>query len=147
MPIEKGLAIWYNKNSEGHTNTYKQIGEKIMKLYNGMTTYDCADGDAVRALRNHKSAQCFVQVNKNAIVFVSYNTPVIYLEHRNGIWKMTVTGTYSQTTRKQIGWFLSEYVPSINYYTVKDAYNNGETMVVNDVFPQGNAPWGYGWAH
>jgi hypothetical protein len=77
-------------------------------------------------LKDHKSAQCHVIITEkehvDSICFVSYSTPVIfgdyYKERNETIIKCT--GTYSATTRKQIGYFLKEYFPTLNYYNMKD---------------------------
>lgn len=39
------------------------------------------------------------------------------------------TGTYSQTTRKQIGWFLKEYMPHLNYFDMKSIVGKGMVLV------------------
>lgn len=77
-----------------------------------------------RYLQNHPHAQCHIEqetFNSLNMVFVSYTTPVLIIE--NG--EMECTGTYSATTRKQIGWFLKEYFPKITYQDVKKAYEKG----------------------
>ena len=89
------------------------------KVCNGYTTvtmyYD-------RALREMPYAQCGVWISEDGgIVFVSYTTPVIYIDN-NG-W-LTCTGTYSPTTRKQMGRFLKEYAPMISYQMAKQAYED-----------------------
>lgn len=74
----------------------------------------------IRALKEHKSANCRVVIDDNgSIEFISYNTPIIKIEEN----ELIVTGTYSQTTRRQIGWFLAEYLPSLNYYDLKKLVN------------------------
>ena len=87
------------------------------KVCNGYTTitmyYD-------RALREMPSAQCGVMFPENGgVLFMSYTTSVIYIDG-NG-W-LTCTGTYSPTTRKQIGRFLREYAPALTYQHAKAAY-------------------------
>lgn len=72
-------------------------------------------------LKNHPYANCSVRVlNGGSVVFTSYDTDVIYID-KNG-W-LYVSGLYSATTRKQIGWFLNEYVPAFTYQFVKMLYN------------------------
>lgn len=85
--------------------------KKVRNGYGFTTmTYD-------RALRDMPTAQCgVIFTNDGQMVFVSYTTPVIYID-RNG-W-LTCTGTYSPTTRKQMGRFLREYAPTVTYQTVK----------------------------
>ena len=70
-------------------------------------------------LANHLYAQCSVRVSNGCTIFTSYDTDVIYID-KDG-W-LCVTGLYSATTRKQIGYFLKEYVPQLNYYDIKSLY-------------------------
>ena len=71
-------------------------------------------------LKNHPYAQCSVrELIDGSVVFTSYNTDVIYID-KDG-W-LSVSGLYSATTRKQIGYFLKEYVPQLNYYDIKSLY-------------------------
>jgi len=89
------------------------------KVCNGYTTvtmyYD-------RALRDMPCAQCGVMFPENGgVLFMSYTTSVIYIDD-NG-W-LTCTGTYSPTTRKQMGRFLKEYAPMISYQMAKKAYED-----------------------
>ena len=76
----------------------------------------------VKKLREHRYAQCEVvkyNTPQKDICFYSYNTPVIQIKYLFGKRYVLCTGTYSQTTRKQIGWFLREYAPDLNYYDMK----------------------------
>lgn len=70
-------------------------------------------------LKDHASAQCHVEIENDRVIFVSYTTPVIFITHENGKRRVECTGTYSQTTRKQIGWFCKEYLPEYNYHNMK----------------------------
>ena len=71
-------------------------------------------------LKNHPYAQCSVHVLLDgSVVFTSYNTDVIYIDKDGWLY---VSGLYSATTRKQIGYFLKEYVPQLNYYDIKRLY-------------------------
>ena len=81
-----------------------------------------------RKLTNHKSAQCHVLIEDNGIInFISYTTLVIQAVPSDcGGYVLYCTGTYSQTTRKQIGWFLKEYFNNLCYYDVKNAYEHTE---------------------
>ena len=77
-------------------------------------------------LKNHPYAQCHVIFDEDLVCFYSYTTPVIFITtleeyasyDNEDYFRIVVTGTYSQTTSKQIGWFLKEYLPSLNYYDV-----------------------------
>lgn len=77
-------------------------------------------------LKNHPYSQCFVIVDEAGVRFYSYKTMVIKID-RNG-W-LDCTGTYSQTTRRQISWFLREYAPMLSYQMVKQCVN--DRMVIN----------------
>ena len=72
-------------------------------------------------LKNHPYAQCSVSVYLDgSVVFKSYTTDVIYIDEDGWLY---VTGLYSATTRKQIGWFLNEYVPALSYQHIKILYD------------------------
>lgn len=79
-------------------------------------------------LKGHPYSQCGVVIDKihGAIHFYSYNTRVISITADG--W-MICTGTYTATTRKQIGWFLREYAPTMNYYNAKQIYH--DNMMIN----------------
>ena len=73
-------------------------------------------------LKNHPYAKCSVHLLiDGSLVFTSYNTDVIYIDKDGWLY---VSGLYSATTRKQIGYFLKEYVPFLNYYDIKALYYN-----------------------
>lgn len=79
-----------------------------------------------RKLREMPYAQCGVRFDVHgAITFVSYDTEVITIDPMG--W-LTCTGTYSATTRKQIGRFLTEYAPNLSYYDAKRCFEKNETM-------------------
>ena len=68
-------------------------------------------------LKNHPYAQCSVrELIDGSIVFTSYNTDVIYIDKDGWLY---VSGLYSATTRKQIGYFLEQYVPALSYQDIK----------------------------
>ena len=96
-------------------------------------------------LKNHQYCQCHVEVEKvhnncdNSdrieLWFVSYVTGVIHAyeepvesETPRG-FRIECTGTYSQTTRKQIGYFLKEYFPQLNYYDMKEIVPCGDFII------------------
>lgn len=65
-------------------------------------------------------AQCRVEIDGDKITFISYSTAVIFMnKNEDGCRVMECTGTYSPTTRKQIGRFLQEYAPDLTYYDMK----------------------------
>lgn len=85
-------------------------------------------------LASHKYANCHVSVYREGVRVTgvslwSYSTDVcgFYFDENEGEWKIYCTGTYSQTTRKHIGWFARElcyaYAPcKIDYYGFKAIY-------------------------
>ena len=87
-------------------------------------------------LASHQYAKCRVSVYREdgrvtCVSLWSYSTDVcgIYLDEDDGAWHVYCTGTYSQTTRKQIGWFARElcyaYAPcEIDYYGFKAIYES-----------------------
>ena len=77
-------------------------------------------------LKNHPYANCSVRVLLDgSIVFTSYKTDVIYIDKEG--W-LCVSGLYSATTRKQIGYFLKEYVPALSYQDIKSLYYNNRVL-------------------
>ena len=84
-------------------------------------------------LKDHPYCNCYVLKDNDKITLVSYITEVIIAvrnpKNKNE-WFLKCTGTYSQTTRKQIGWFLREYFPKINYFDVKEIA--GKTFLIYD---------------
>jgi len=82
-----------------------------------------------KRLREHKSAQCGVYNNGDAVEFWSYSTKVITILYKAGKRFIECTGTYSPTTRRQIGWFLREYAPDLNYYDVKNIVGRGSVAL------------------
>lgn len=83
----------------------------------------------IKKLKNHKYSNCYVKFEDNKVVFVSYSTAVIFVAHRNGKRYIECTGTYSATTRKQIGYFLKEYLPQFCYYDMKNIVGKGEIQM------------------
>ena len=77
-------------------------------------------------LKKHPYAQCSVRVYPDgSVVFTSYSTPVIYINKDGWLY---VSGLYSATTRKQIGYFLKEYVPALSYQDIKSLYYNKRAL-------------------
>lgn len=69
-------------------------------------------------LKNHPYSQCHITETEDKLVFTSYETDVIICDRK--AQTIECTGTYSQTTRKQIGWFLKEYAPELCYAQMRD---------------------------
>lgn len=86
-------------------------------------------------LKNHSYCNCYVEMdnieNPTQISFISYRTLVIYATKEDDVWNIQCTGTYSQTTRKQIGYFLKEYFPLLNYYNIKEIAGKEKIIVYN----------------
>lgn len=84
----------------------------------------------IRRLEQHKSAQCHVCIeNDGTIYFISYSTLVIKaVPDENGLYYLSCTGTYSNTTRRQIGWFLKEYFGDVTYYDMKESAECGNII-------------------
>ena len=73
-------------------------------------------------IADHPYAQASIRRYTNgAIDFISYRTTVIQITSDG--W-MKCHGTYSQTTRKQIGWFLRECGNGFSYHTAKQLYTD-----------------------
>ena len=95
----------------------------------------------------HRYAQCHIETvvsnitdEIEAVRFVSYDTLVIEARQYHGttytgrnLYTLECTGTYSQTTRKQIGWFLNECFPGVKYCNVKPIAGTGKMLVVAPV--------------
>ena len=85
---------------------------------------------------SHKYANCRAYVYREdgrvtRVSLQSSSTEVcgIYLDEDDGAWHVYCTGTYSQTTRKQIGWFARELcyayaLCEIDYYGFKAIYES-----------------------
>ena len=74
----------------------------------------------IKKLKHAPYANCRVEIDGDKVVFISYTTPIIFMsKDERGSRVMECTGTYSQTTRKQIGRFLKEYAPDLTYYDMK----------------------------
>lgn len=77
---------------------------------------------SVRKLKDHPYAQCWVIDDDRLIILRSYNTDVIIFNPFTGV--LICTGLYSMTTRRHISNFLKEYLPTVNYQTVKKIAGN-----------------------
>lgn len=75
------------------------------------------DEKNITSLTGHKfaSAYTFMDVH-GGYGLVSYKTQVLHID-KDG-W-CVVTGLYSRTTIKHIGWFVKEFLPHLTYYTLK----------------------------
>lgn len=83
-----------------------------------------------KALKGHDQANCYVfKTSSGKWGLCSYNTVVLLIDTDN---YLECTGLYSMTTRRHIGWFLSEYFPHLNYYFVKDMAMKGYKFNLED---------------
>lgn len=78
-----------------------------------------------------KNARYFVDGDGRGLI--SYHTKVLII--KDGV--LFCTGLYSATTRRHIGWFLSEYLPTFNYYDIKKLYldNMAINIYTGEVLP------------
>lgn len=72
-------------------------------------------------LKNHPYANCSVRFSDGWIILKSYETDTVIIDNLGWVY---VTGLYSATTRKHIGYFLKEYVPALSYQNAKSLYEN-----------------------
>lgn len=89
-----------------------------------------AEIKTIKRLENHPGANCtVVEFDNGNVNFISYSTRVISIENalsmNRSSRKIECTCTYSATTRSQIGWFLKEYAPDLNYYDIKKIVGQG----------------------
>ena len=80
-------------------------------------------------LRNHPYSQCGIIRENNTVFFISYETIVCEITPDNFLH---CYGTFSNTTARQIGWFLSQMKTDYGYrcdlacyHTAKRAYQKG----------------------
>lgn len=85
-----------------------------------------AEIKTIKSLENHPGANCtVVEFDNGNVNFISYSTRVISIENAVSNRKIECTGIYSATTRRQIGWFLKEYAPDLNYSDIKNIVGQG----------------------
>ena len=85
-----------------------------------------AEIKTIKSFENHPRANCtVVEFDNGNVNFISYSTRVISIENAVSNRKIECTGTYLATTRRQIGWFLKEYAPDLNYYDIKKNSRSG----------------------
>ena len=81
---------------------------------------------------NHLKAHCYVVTctdrdGNKYILLGSYSTYVLCVDVKNQ--RIHVSGLYSMTTRKHIGWFMNYFFKGkYNYYDIKKAYESGEAF-------------------
>lgn len=95
----------------------------------------------IRKLKNHPYAQCKVfetvitdhvtgEIFMRRWVLRSYQTDVVLVRETPSGWSITCYGTYSQTTRRQIGWFLQDIGAPFTYQHAKRSFERSEDVVV-----------------
>jgi hypothetical protein len=71
----------------------------------------------IAPLTGHKYASAYTfSDSRGGYGLVSYKTQVLHIDKEG--W-CVVTGLYSPTTIKHIGWFVREFLPHLTYYTLK----------------------------
>lgn len=95
----------------------------------------------IRKLHDHPYANCKVietEVNGNETnevirrwVLRSYTTDVVLVRETSTTWELTCYGTYSQTTRRQIGWFLKDIGSPFTYFDAKKSFSKSVDIIVN----------------
>lgn len=74
-----------------------------------------------RKLNGHSSAAATIIFDADCVYLKSYSTIVLKVD---GDGWLTVTGLYSRTTIKHIGWFMREMF-GLTYYHAKEVYTSG----------------------
>lgn len=78
----------------------------------------------IEKIRGHESASVkVIKYDDGGEALVSYSTTVITIDAEGWI---SVSGLYSRTTIKHIGWFMRER--GLTYQTAKTLYNDNMTM-------------------
>lgn len=78
-----------------------------------------------KCLANHPYSQCHVnEYEDGTIEFVSYATKVVIIRPDEYMYALPAFSC-SATTRKQVGWFLREYAPSVSYSFLKEHERHG----------------------
>ncbi len=96
---------------------------------NNKNTKENKDMKFIMKLKNHPYAQCSVRVLLDgSIVFTSYKTDVIYIDKDGWLY---VSGLYSYTTKRQIGYFLKEYVPCLSFQDIKSLYCSNRVLNIH----------------
>ena len=81
----------------------------------------------VRKINGHESAQVKVyEYDNGAVVLVSYTTAVVGIDPEG--W-LEVSGLYSRTTIKHIGWFMREL--GFTYQLAKQLYTDNKRFNIH----------------
>lgn len=96
----------------------------------------------IRKLRNHPYANCkvfeeeFYDTDTGVVTLRhwwlrSYSTDVVSVRETPTTWELTCYGTYSQTTSRQIGWFLKDIGSPFTYFDAKKSFLKSVDIIVN----------------
>ena len=95
----------------------------------------------IRKLHDHPYANCKVieveiygkEKNEGIKRYIlrSYTTDVVLVRETPTTWGLTCYGTYSQTTRRQIGWFLKDIGSPFTYFDAKKSFEKSVDIIVN----------------
>lgn len=77
-------------------------------------------------LKNHQYAKAEIIREGPTIILRSYTTNVLYYNVMDGT--IECTGLYSNSTRRHISWFMSQFIDDFNYHDIKKAYLNNEKL-------------------
>lgn len=85
-----------------------------------------------RKLKNHEYAQANVEIENDddSIIYrlVSYSTHVATVHETAAGWFLDCYGLYSMTTRKHIGWFLSDIGSPFTFNDAKCSVETGRIV-------------------
>jgi len=84
-----------------------------------------------KTLKSHPYANCKIIITDEYIYLKSYNT--IILKYCITDYTLSVSGLYSSTTRKHIGYWLKEVLPGVSYSQVKKAYENNYSIYTGGI--------------
>lgn len=82
-------------------------------------------------LEGHENANAHIIREGCNIELWSYSTKVLIYNTLNK--SIDCMGLYSSTTRKHIGWFMNQFIDGFDYYDIKKAYLDNETLYVGMV--------------
>ena len=86
----------------------------------------------IRKLNNHKYANARVVIDNDGdstiYYLVSYTTHVAKVVETSAGWFLDCGGLYSMTTRKHIGWFLSDINSPFTFQDAKRSVETGEVV-------------------
>ena len=85
-----------------------------------------------RKLKNHEYAQAHIDIENDddSIIYrlVSYSTHVATVTETSAGWFLDCYGLYSMTTRRHIGWFLSDIGSPFTFQDAKGSVETGRIV-------------------